>query len=120
MNQNQRFIPPPSSFLLRLLVIRVFTAASAELLELQTIRSCLLVLRRHVIAAFTVTALQYNVIAWHKSLPVRTPPACSIRRHAGGVRTLLLHNFGHSSGAHRATAFANREAQTFFHRNRRD
>src|SRR4029077_18143099 len=82
MNQDQNFILPPSSFLLGFLMIRVFTAASAELLELQTIRSCLLVLRRHVIAALTVTALQYNVIAWHKSLSLRTPLACSIRRHA--------------------------------------
>ena len=52
-------------------MIRVFTAASAELLELQTIRSCLLVLRRHVIAALAITALQHNVIAWHKSLSDR-------------------------------------------------
>ena len=48
-------------------MIRVLTAASAELLELQTIRSCLLVLRRYVIAALAIAALQYNVIAWHKS-----------------------------------------------------
>ena len=49
------------------LVIRVLTAASAELLELQAIRSRLFVLRRHVIAALAIAALQYNVIAWHKS-----------------------------------------------------
>src|ERR1041385_7358503 len=49
-------------------MIRVFTAASAELLELQAIRSGLLVLRRHVIAALTIAALQYNVIAWHNLL----------------------------------------------------
>jgi len=53
--------------LLRFFMICVLTAASAELFELQTIRSCLFVLRRHVIAALTITALQYNVIAWHKS-----------------------------------------------------
>src|SRR6185436_20208529 len=87
MNQDQDFILPPSSFLLGFLMIRVFTAASAELFELQTVRSRLLVLRRHVIAALTVTALQYNVIAWHKSLSVRTLPACSIRQHAKGVPT---------------------------------
>jgi hypothetical protein len=57
-----------SAMSLGFLVIRVFPAASAELLELQTIRSCLLVLRRHVIAALAITALQYNVIAWHYSI----------------------------------------------------
>src|SRR5881394_624184 len=110
----------PSS-LLRFLVIRVFTAASAELLELQTIRSSLLVLRRHVIAALAITALQYNVIAWHKSFPgyARVSRA-NFRKHAGGVRTRLLHNFRHSSRAHRASTFTNREAQTFLHRDRRD
>ena len=56
------------------LMIRVLTAASAELLELQTIRSSLLVLRRHVIAALAITALQYNVIAWHKSPLVSSAP----------------------------------------------
>jgi hypothetical protein len=55
--------------LFRFLVIRVFTAAPAELLELQPIRSCFLVLRRYVIAALAIAALQYNVIAWHKSFP---------------------------------------------------
>jgi len=54
----------------RFLVIRVFTAAPAELLELQTIRSCLLVLRRHVIAALTIAALQYNVVPWHNLFPI--------------------------------------------------
>src|SRR5436853_516771 len=53
----------------RFLVIRVFTAAPAELLELQSIRSCFLVLRRCVIAALAIAALQYNVIAWHKPFP---------------------------------------------------
>ena len=62
------FIRHPSSFLFSLFMIRVFTAASAELLELQAIRSCLFVLRRRVIAALAITALQYNVIAWHYSI----------------------------------------------------
>lgn len=53
--------------LLRLFVIRVLTAAPAELLELQPIRRRFLVLARYVIAALAITALQYNVIAWHKS-----------------------------------------------------
>jgi len=50
-------------------MICVLSAAPAELLELQAIRSCLFVLRRHVITALAITALQYNVIAWHKSFP---------------------------------------------------
>ena len=53
--------------LLRLFVTRVLTAAPAELLKLQAIRSCLLVLRRYVVAALAIAALQYNVIAWHYS-----------------------------------------------------
>ena len=46
-------------------MIRVFTAAPTELLKLQAIRSCFLVLGRCVIAALAIAALQYNVIAWH-------------------------------------------------------
>jgi len=68
--------------LLRLFVIRVLTAAPAELLKLQPIRSRFLVLGRYVIAALAITALQHNVIAWHKSFPIGT--------HASGV---LLINF---------------------------
>src|SRR5436853_3398309 len=91
------FILPPSSFLLGFLVIRMLTAASAELLELQAIRSRLLVLRRHVIAAFTIAALQYNVIAWHYS---------NLRFQISNLRfetsQTLLHNFRHSARAHSA------------------
>ena len=65
---------------LRLFVIRVLAAAPAELFELQTIWSSFLVLRRYVIAALAIAALQYNVIAWHISFPIGT--------HASGV--LLL------------------------------
>ena len=57
--------------LLRLFVIRVLTAAPAELLKLQPIRRRFLVLARYVIAALAITALQHNVIAWHKSLSNR-------------------------------------------------
>jgi hypothetical protein len=57
-------------FLFRFFMTCVLTAASAELLELQTIGSCLFVLRRHVIAALTVTALQYNIVSWHNSFPI--------------------------------------------------
>jgi hypothetical protein len=68
--------------LLRLFVIRVLTAAPAELLKLQPIRRGFLVLGRYVITALTITALQHNIIAWHKSFPIGT--------HASGV---LLLNF---------------------------
>ena len=57
--------------LFRLFVIRVLTAAPAELLKLQPIRRRFLVLARYVIAALAITALQHNVIAWHKSLSDR-------------------------------------------------
>jgi len=63
--------------LFRLFVIRVLTAAPAELLKLQPIRRRFLVLACYVIAALAITALQHNVIAWHKSLPIGT--------HAPGV-----------------------------------
>ena len=43
-------------------------AAPTELLELQTVRSLLLILGRHVIALFALGALQYNVVSRH--LPV--------------------------------------------------
>ena len=63
--EKHRFILPPSSFLLRFLVSRVLTAAAAELTEFQTLRRGLLVLRRDVVSAFALGALQHNVIAWH-------------------------------------------------------
>jgi hypothetical protein len=64
--------------LFRLFVARVLTAAPAELLKLQPIRRRFLVLARYVIAALAITALQHNVIAWHKSLsdPYARPTAC--------------------------------------------
>ena len=79
--------------LFRLFVIRVLTAAPAELLKLQPIRRRFLVLACYVIAALAITALQHNVIAWHKSLPIGThAPGVLIlsdvgKQHAGGVRT---------------------------------
>ena len=56
-----------SEMLLGLFMIRVLTAAPAKFTELQTIRGCLLVLCRDVVAAFAVRALKYNVVARHKS-----------------------------------------------------
>jgi hypothetical protein len=41
-------------------------AAAAELFELQAARRVLLVLGRHVVALFALSALQNDVISWHK------------------------------------------------------
>src|SRR5437868_7501323 len=96
------------------LMIRVLTASPAELLELQTIWSRFLVLRRYVIAALAIAALQYNVIAWHYS----TSPISNLKSEIRKQK--LLDYIRDGACAHRATAFANREAQTFLHRNRGD
>ena len=79
---------------LRFFMIRVLTAAPAELLKLQAIRSCFLVLGRYVIAALAITALQNNIVAWHYSTTSLTVPAPTVRppsriakRHVGaGLR----------------------------------
>src|SRR2546421_5148846 len=95
-------------------MIRVLTASPAELLELQTIWSRFLVLRRYVIAALAITALQYNVIAWHYS----TSPISNLKSE---IRKQKLFNYIRDrTGAHRAAAFTDREAQSLLHRNRRD
>jgi hypothetical protein len=52
--------------LLRFLVRPVQAATAAELPELQTLGRRLLVLRRHVVAALALCALQHNVVARHK------------------------------------------------------
>jgi hypothetical protein len=52
---------------LGLFMIRVLTATPAKFAELQTIRGCLLVLCRDVVAAFANRALKYNVVARHNS-----------------------------------------------------
>jgi hypothetical protein len=52
--------------LLRLFVCSVQTAAAAELPELQALGRRLLILRRHVVAALALGALQHNVVARHK------------------------------------------------------
>jgi hypothetical protein len=46
---------------------RVFTAEPAEFLELQTLSRLLLVLVRHVIAIFAITALQHDIVS-HNSV----------------------------------------------------
>ena len=49
----------------------VAAAAAAELFELQAARRVLFVLRRYVIALFALSALQNDVISWHKNLVSR-------------------------------------------------
>ncbi len=46
----------------------VLAAATAELAEFKPVWRVLLVLSRHVIALFALSALQYNVISCHKIL----------------------------------------------------
>ena len=52
---------------LGLLVINMLTAATTELLEFQTFRGGLLVLRSHIVATLALGALQYDVITRHNS-----------------------------------------------------
>jgi len=56
-----------SEMLLRFLMVRVFTAAPAELTKLQTIGRGFLVLRRYIIATLAISTLQYDVVPRHKS-----------------------------------------------------
>ena len=46
---------------------RVLTATAAELAELQALGRGLLVLRRDVVAALALCALEHNIIARHNS-----------------------------------------------------
>src|SRR6267378_3475979 len=47
-------------------MIDVLTAATTELLELETFRGGLLVLGSHVVATLALCALQYNIVTRHK------------------------------------------------------
>src|SRR2546421_3806404 len=84
--------------LFRLFVSRVAAAAAAELPELQALRRRLLVLRRHVVAALALGALQHNVVAWHKSpskistvsSQLSTRPSPSLRPETGERLTTRL------------------------------
>ena len=52
---------------LGLLVIDVLTAATTELLKLESFRRSLLILRSHIVATLTLCTLQYDVITRHNS-----------------------------------------------------
>src|SRR5437588_12135715 len=97
------------------LMIRVLTASPAELLELQTIWSRFLVLRRYVIAALAITALQYNVIAWHYS----TSPISNLKSEIRKQKTIRLHHSpyrrppcGHLHGSRSATPSPSQSARS--------
>jgi hypothetical protein len=49
-------------------VTRVLTATAAEFTKFQTISRGLLVLRRYIVAALAIRALQYNVVSRHVCL----------------------------------------------------
>ena len=48
------------------LMIRVLTAATAELLKLETFLRGLLILCSDVVATFAIRALQYDIVTRHK------------------------------------------------------
>ena len=53
--------------LLGLFVTCVLATTATEFTEFQPVGGGLLILGRHVVPTLAIAALQYNVIAWHKS-----------------------------------------------------
>src|SRR6266404_1105274 len=106
----------------RLFMIRVLTATPAKFTKFQTIRCRLLIFCRDVVAALAIRALKYNVVAWHKSNLQLHSQISNLRSEFPSLQCFknLFHHFRDCPRAYRAAAFANREAQTFLHRNRRD
>ena len=119
--------------LFRFLVIGVLAATATELAEFKPVGRGLLILGRYVVSTLAVVTLKHNIIAWHNlnpdfvlctlyfALPLSAETnfdqAPSSKYKA---RFFLLDYFRDSAGAHRAAPFANCEAQSFFHRDRRD
>jgi hypothetical protein len=60
--------------LLRFLMIGMLAATATEFTELKPIRRGFLVFSRNVVTALTFAALQYNIIAWHKSFSPHSFP----------------------------------------------
>ena len=79
----------------------VLPAIRAELLQLDPLRGGFLVFHRGVVLAFAIATLKCNLFACH-------------------IVTPLLHDFRYRTGAYRAAALANREAQAFVHGDRSD
>src|SRR5438034_61075 len=113
---------------------RVLPATPAEFLQLQAIRSGFPVLGSRIIPLFAITALQRNDLSGHSAPSFFLCGAGALAREklselrsawtAEGGRPYmvfaLLHNLADGSCAHRVPAFADREAQAFLHRHRRD
>src|ERR1043165_694215 len=114
---------------LRLFVRPVLAAAATELPELQALRRRLLILRRHVVAALALGALQHDVVARH-NLPLKlsthglTINASSLRSsspaESQGICRRLLNDVGDSPGTNRPPSLSNRKPQTLLQRYRRD
>src|SRR5439155_869282 len=100
----------------------VAAAATAKLFELKPIRRVLFVLGRHVITLFALSALQYNVISWHILIPYsRFQIPDSIWNPECGIwNSFLFNNFRNRSCSDCSAAFADGEAEAFFHGDRGD
>ena len=129
MKRVQSAIRNPHSAIasFRLFVRSVTPALSAELLELEAIRSLLLVLCRNVVPVLALGALKRDVVSWHN--PSNASPTnfslslvlslAVFKPHDKLKFVGLLDNLGDRAGAYRPTAFPNRESQSLLHRDRR-
>src|SRR5581483_1813100 len=88
------------SILLDFAVHLVFPAVRTEFFEFQTLSGCFLILGTRIVTVFALSTLKSDDIARHN---------CS-----------LLNDLGDGSGAHGASAFANRKPQPLVHGHRRD
>jgi hypothetical protein len=123
--QNRAFGSLP--YLFYFFMRRMLPAAVAEFLQFQPLRHGLPILGRRIISFLALTALQRNNFSWHKTAPGSILDGASgvPARHDGretpvSPLNLLLHDFADGSCAYRMPAFADREAQAFFHGHRRD
>src|SRR6266404_5597140 len=113
--------------LFRFLVIGVLAATATELAEFKPVGRGLLILGRYVVSTLAVVTLKHNIIAWHNLNPGFWSLGFGLWIGSGFPKDLrpktevhLFHYFRDSAGAHRAAPFTNCEAQSFFHRDRRD
>ena len=112
--------------LLRFFMIRMLTAASAELPKLQTFSRRLLVLGCYVVAALAIRALQHNIVTRHNVISDFRLPISNLKAshrlaiHNWQSAIELLHHFRDGTGSNRSATFANGEAQAFLHSNGRD
>jgi hypothetical protein len=95
-------------------VRRLLPAGVAKLLGLQPLGMLLFVLRRGVVAVFTIPTLQCNDFAHDFLKPFQKNGTCFVKI------AQLLDDFGYRAGADGVAAFANGEAQALFERYRSD